>query len=474
MKKAFELYQQKRFDEVLAFLSDGDNRKNLTKSERHQLYNLKGKTLHDLGRLDEAVPAYQAAIKADPVQALAYFNLGVALKDLGKLEAAIAAYQKALKRGPAEARVYLNLASACKRLGKIAEAERYYRKMLRLKPDDTRAYRNLAYCIRYTDPGHLDIAAIEAILEKATLAQSELMNCHFALGKIHADLESHAKAFEHFRIANNYRQQQRAYNIASRENFIKTTGELFSKDFVRHMNRWGSASQVPVMVFGLPRSGKTLLETLMMKHSAISGVGEISLINEWASTMSQRLDSSERYPTCLRELTEEQVQVFAREYLARIERDAAKGTQRIISTMPAHDFHLGFIHLLFPRAKVIHCTRNPMDLGLSVYFKYFASGNLYSSEFENIAHYYSRHLQIMDHWRAVLPIDVLTVSYEDLLENPARECARVLQYLELDAEAAVMAEATASVSGKELYYWKNWQHQLQPLQQSFERYGVRV
>jgi len=296
LKKAFELYEQKRFDDVLVFLADGGNRKNLSRGQRYQLHILKGKTLHDLGRLDEAVLAYQAAIKTDPARTLAYFNLGVALKDLGKLEAAIAAYQKALKRGPPEARLYLNLASACKRLGKIAEAEQYYRKMIRLKPDDSRAYRNLAYCIKYTDPGHADIANIEALLAKANGVPGDIMNCRFALGKIYSDLGDYAKSFENFRVANSYRQQQRPYNTSRRDNFVKAARDVFSEDFVHRMNGLGSSSQVPVMVLGLPRSGKTLLETLMMKHSCVSGVGEISLINGWARTMSQRLKSSERYP----------------------------------------------------------------------------------------------------------------------------------------------------------------------------------
>jgi hypothetical protein len=228
------------------------------------------------------------------------------------------------------------------------------------------------------------------------------------------------------------------------------------------------------MVFGLPRSGKSLLETLVTKHSSVFGIGEITQINEWARTMSQRLKSGERYPICLRELTAEQVQALAKEYLARIERDAPKGTQRIITTMPAHDFHLGFIHFLLPKAKVIHCTRNPMDLGLFVYFKYFASGHLYSSSFENIAHYYSRHLEIMNHWREVLPIDVLTVQYEDLLENPAQQCTRILQYLELETEDAVLKNAISSVTKDEVHYWKNFKAELEPLRQCYERYGVRV
>jgi len=211
-----------------------------------------------------------------------------------------------------------------------------------------------------------------------------------------------------------------------------------------------------------------------MKHSCVSGVGEISLINGWARTMSQRLKSSERYPGCLREITKEQVQGLATTYLARIERDAGKGARRIIATMPAHDCHLGFIHLLFPRAKVIHCTRNPMDLGLSVYFKYFADGNLCSSAFEDIAHYYSGHLQMMDHWRAVLPIDVLTVQYEDLLENPAQQCTRILQHLELEPEPDVLKNAIASITKDELLHWKSLEAELAPLRKSYERHGVRV
>ena len=106
--------------------------------------------------------------------------------------------------------------------------------------------------------------------------------------------------------------------------------------------------------------------------------------------------------------------------------------------LPGNFLHLGLVALLFPRARVIHCRRNPVEVCLSNFMQWFAAGHRYTHALEHLAIYYQQYRRLMRHWREVLPLPVLDLHYERLVADQAGESRRLVAFLGLDWEDACL------------------------------------
>jgi hypothetical protein len=132
--------------------------------------------------------------------------------------------------------------------------------------------------------------------------------------------------------------------------------------------------------------------------------------------------------------------------------------------------------LLFPNAHIIHCTRNPLDTCLSIYFQYFGGSNDYAYNLEAIGKHYCNYRRLMKHWMA-LSIPMLNVSYEALVSNQSAVSRDIIEYcgLEWDQQCLHFHESsritrTASYGQvkKPMYStsvgkWKHYEQHLTPL-----------
>ena len=119
-------------------------------------------------------------------------------------------------------------------------------------------------------------------------------------------------------------------------------------------------------------------------------------------------------------------------------------------------FYLGFVAVLFPKAKIIHSIRNPLDTSLSSYFTNFMSKGSdmeWTSSLENIGFSYAKYIEIMKHWKKVLPIPILDVHYEDMVENFEDNARKIIDFCDLGWQSeclefykAKRSVQTASVS----------------------------
>ena len=169
---------------------------------------------------------------------------------------------------------------------------------------------------------------------------------------------------------------------------------------------------------------------------------------------------------------------LARQYLERIG-ESAHGAPRITDKMPANFLYLGLIHAVFPRARIIHMRRHPLDTCLSVYFQNFFNVSPYANDLNDLAHYYGQYLRIMQHWRATLPGDaLLEVSYEDLVRDTESWARRMVDFVGLPwdpsclefhrTERAVITASKWQVRQKintgSVGRWRKYARYLAPLQ----------
>ena len=361
---------------------------------------------------------------------------------LGEHENALELYRKLLREAPAEGReaadLHLSAAHALKTLGQQSEAIEEYRAAARARPGFGDAYWSLANLktYRFTDA---ELAQMQAAEGAASAAVVDRYHLCFALGKAHEDRAQYAESWGCYergnalvRAASRYRPEPVELNTANQQ-------RICTREFFRARAGYGVASNEPILIIGLPRSGSTLIEQILASHSQVEGTQELADIPRFVLELQGREPDLEnpRYPAILADLPGEAFVQLATRYLedTRIYRS---GRPRFIDKMPNNFRHLGLVHLMFPNAKVIDARREPMACCFGIYKQLFARGQEFAYSIPDIARYYRTYLELMEHWDRVLPGRVLRVHHEDLVEDLEGGVRRILEHCELAFEPACL------------------------------------
>ena len=475
------------------------------------LHNL-GNALCEVGDYRGARDAYARAIELEPQRADAHCQLGRAQHELGRLSEAIASYRRALALEPGHRQAQLGLATALRLEGGASEAEALCRAILQADPRHAAALSLLGDLC--TDRG--DFAAAEELFQRAlasdassapvfcsiaahrrmtsadgawlegaeSLLATRLPLAHeiglrFALGKYYDDLRRYPEAFGEYRRAHELsRRYGASYDREGLEREVEETIRRFDRPFLSQSHPGASASELPVFVLGMPRSGTTLTEQILASHPQAFGAGEVRFWDRAAELFRGAGAGAAARRHALSEL--------ARDYLARIG-ERAGGATRVIDKMPANFLQAGLIHTVFPRARILHMQRHPLDTCLSLYFQNFGDLHPHAHELDSLAHYYGQYLRITAHWRAVLPPQtLLEVPYEALVADQERWTRRMLEFIGLpwdphclDFHQAGRVVITASrwqvrqkINSGSIGRWRNYEEQLAPLKRLLDLMGA--
>lgn len=390
-------------------------------------YNL-ASVLNAQGDVASAIEAYRAVVRIRPRDAEAWNDLGVALMREGPLDEAVACFQSALQHGSEPATAYNNMGAALMDLGKLEDARSCFHRAIDADRSFARAYDNLARSRRYEDESDPDIQRIEALADEPEIPHESLGILHFALGKSYDDCGSYDKAFTHYRQANDLVAKTVTFRRQEHTALITRLIELFDRDFFAARGEFGDSTERPVFIVGMPRSGTSLVEQVLSSHPEITGGGELSCVSEIAASISRR--TGRMYPECVTSLDAPTSRSLAQVYLSRLAK-IDQHAPRVTDKTPGNFLHLGLIALLFPDARIIHCRREPMDVGLSIYFQRFAEGHQYAYDLSDIAAYYCEYARLMEHWNAVLPHRVFEVDYETLVDDQEPLTRRMIDFLAL-------------------------------------------
>lgn len=421
-----------------------------------QAHNKLGIIYRRLGRYEDALAQYQLAIDADPNFATAYNNKSVILNAFMQREQAEQACRKSLEIRPGNARAWTNLGNILRNADRNEEAIACLRKAIELDPSSASAWRDIAAVITFTSLEQEEARAILKRVEGLSAVDPSYTHLHFALGKIYADCGEYGKSFEHYRRANDAHKANNPYRPEQVESTLKRNAGFFNQLLFKNNPEFrGTDDNTPIFIVGMPRSGKTLLESLLTRHPSIHGAGELHVIRDMVNALATHPTP---YPACLAGFPQADVAKLSARYLLRARAYAPEGTVYIVDTMPTNFLHLGLIHLLLPNAKIIHCRRNALDSCLYSYFKYFDIGNEYSYDLKSLAHYYRHYQALMDHWQSALPKPILTVDYESLVRDTQSTLDRVTGFLSIDS---VTPDVTLHDS--EIDIWKHYEPYIESL-----------
>lgn len=253
------------------------------------------------------------------------------------------------------------------------------------------------------------------------------------LSRVFENAKSYEESLTYLLEAGRIRRGQIPYDAARMEAFFKSMKDTFTPELVASLKEAGAEDMTPVFILGMPRSGTTLTEQILSTHADVYAAGELDHLQDVLQIKDSHGYNLKPLQEWGRPITAKTLQVWAERYLIQM-RSGVDGAQTryITDKMPSNAVFLGFIKLMFPKAKIIHCARSGLATCLSCLKQDFTYGQGYSFTLEELADYYLWHEDLMAHWKYLFPGGFYTSQYENLVKNQAEETEKLFAYLELD------------------------------------------
>jgi tetratricopeptide (TPR) repeat protein len=300
-----------------------------------------------------------------------------------------------------------------------------------------------------TDDVRLFITKAEALLavEKDNLKTVGIVAA--AVSKIYDDLKAYDKAMHFSDMSNAAYAALRPYDPKVHEQFFENTVKCFDAAFFAKTQASSSAFS-PIFLLGSPRAGSTLLQQMLGKHSKVAPGDEFMLI----SPVVNKLGGIE-YTKAVPSLGDEEWDAFAAFYAQEIQKHkSAEGGEHIIDKQLYNYKVIGLICMMFPKAKIVHVRRHPLDVALSSYMNAFLVANEHTNKWEWMLHFYKLYDAYMAHWHAVSPIKIHDVYYPDVVGNTEETMKKAVEYLGLEWEEACASPESAGAMVKTASVWQ--------------------
>ena len=430
-------------------------------------YSNLGGILKDQGKLKDAELFIRKAIELNPNFAKAYYNLGVILQGQDKLEDAEKLYRKAIELNPNFADAYSNLGNVLRDLSKLKDAEFSYRKAIELNPNHTDAYFNLFH--HYEEINNLEklkeslneFSKIVSIKNELLLFRSRLSfrkkeqhtakklidnitsewieKCNISQNIIFwnykALIEDKIGNYDFAYSCFEKSQKNPSYDKFSKDSFLENINS-FKNNILKKGIRFNTLDDARedynlAFLIGFPRSGTTLLDTILRSHQDIEVLEEKPLIYTIQKLIEEKFNTK---LDNLYSLSGDNVMFLRKKYYGLIKKYKNKEASLIIDKLPLHTISLPLINHLFPSAKIIFTHRHPYDTVLSCFQQSFkpnrAMANLVSLQSSSIM--YDQVMNAWDLYKNNLPLDFVTSKYEDLIKNFDNHTLKILDFLGIE------------------------------------------
>ncbi len=424
-------------------------------------HNNIGAALNALHREVEAADHLAKAIKLRPDNFEAYTNLGIALMNQQKPHDAVPCFQQAYRLNQDNPELLTQLGDALEHDDRFEEAYELYSRALEAKNNtelvvrkvrnlDRRGRRDEAWDLLQTvledEPTHPGVAcqfsklgqrrglAGEAVtrlrraLEPPDLPADAQKMIYFELGALHDSLGQFDAAFDAYQRGNAL--NDRPYDHQGALDTQAAMEATYSPGWQSKLAHARNRSDKPVFIVGMPRSGTSLVEQIIDCHPLAHGAGELSWLGDASRAIAGQSGDEAGYPACMASIDSTALDRYANEFLD-FASEISDGAQRVTDKMPHNHRHLGLIEQLFPNARILHCTRDPIDTCLSCYFQSFYTGHAYSFDLEALGHHFRLYERAMDHWKRVSNLPIMEIRYEDMVANQEQISRRMIEFVGL-------------------------------------------
>ncbi len=387
-----------------------------------------GDLLDQHGRRSEAMECFRRAAASAPGTGPGRLSHAKALIAEGVPAEAEACLRQATVLDPDHWQAHWVLGSMLSESGQFDAAIECFERTIALQPQYTGAYFSLISAKRISSDDRELIGKVADRLRQDDLTDHERMVLNFGLGKAYDDLQDYAAAMRHFDAANQIRRDTRnAHGSGMAERVDRLIQHCTSTFFATSAP--GTDDEAPVLIVGMPRSGTTLVEQVISSHRLVGAGGELGFWpkagNEWDRSGMSLIDR-------------DAAARLATDYCALLHGIAPSAAR--VTDKQLYNFEwIGLILAVFPRARIIHCRRDPLDTCLSIYCTPFVTHRHYESDKAELALFYRQYARLMAHWRTVVPSErMLEIDYESIIADRESATRRLIAFCGLDWDEACL------------------------------------
>jgi tetratricopeptide (TPR) repeat protein len=346
----------------------------------------------------------------------------------GAHELALMQWRKAAALAPENAAVWSGLAAAQQNLGDIDGAIGSLRRAIAADPNNAYAYYALTATERQTVTEN-HIAALERIFAIPDSDGMNSLQAGHALAKTYEDLRNLPKSFEWLGRAKRIRGRSHVYDLERNRLAADAAMELARGPAN------GFASQEPIFIVGLPRTGTSLVDRIVSNHPEVSSAGELTNFSELMKAIAQTGPAFTFEAVTLNAAKNIDVAALGKAYVEST-RPITGSTPHFIDKAPINYMLAGLIHRALPNARIICLVREPMDACLSLYRQMIPTNNWYYDyiyRLEDTAKAYAVHRKVVAHWREKLPADrFMEIRYEDIVADLEGQTRKLIAFCGLD------------------------------------------
>ena len=435
----------------------------ILKKRKHQLFfNLLSFAYQKSGKIEKSIDIMREALALNPNHPNFLNNIGTCFYMLHKYSEAEKYFKKGLEIDNKHLHILNNLGNLKRETSKIEDSIEYYKKVLGIQNDAVPTLFNLVGIYRITNKKENSKQLCKKILElnkKFTdadrqyslvhkyvkndphliemlkkvndedLNNIEKTHVYYGIHKAYEDIKDYKSAYQYLKIGNDLLKKETKYNFSQDEKKINNFINFYKKN--KKVKTSGDHRGL-IFIVGMPRSGSSLIEQILASHKKVFGGGELPYIQEIANKIikEEKIDSS-------------LMNNYKNEYLSLIEE--LNNSSSIFTDKELLNFvNVGLILNLFPNARIINCTRNPLDNCWSIYKNYFPIKTRFVNDFKDITKFYKLYLKTMKFWQKEFPKNIFNLNYETLVENSKDQIEKILNFCDLEWDDNVMSHHKSS------------------------------
>lgn len=411
---------------------------------------------HAEGNIPEAIKYYKAFINTGFEDNTVFSNFGMLLIGLGKLKEAELFTRKALELNPNNAIAHSNLGGILRDLGKLKEAELSTRKSLELNPNLGIAYYIIS-TLKYPNKNQKwkETLFSENFLDNKS--KKDQVNIYFARANILHNEKKYQESSRYLQLANELKLDFKK----SQSDYLINKSKLLLFETDKEGINQTKITKYPESIFivGMPRSGSTLVESILSMNSKVFDLGEVNILEEsflQQKNIDEKLTLTDIYWNKISKYTEN-FYITTNKWLFNYQ-------------------YAGIISREIKNAKIIHCFRNPLDNILSIYRANFTRDNEFSSSLRDCTKIYLDQEEIMSNYKNRFRSKIYDLNYDSLVSNSDKEIKSLISWLDWKWEDSYLSphlnkrsvltsssvQIRSPINSKSIGGWKNYKDMLQP------------
>jgi tetratricopeptide (TPR) repeat protein len=369
-----------------------------------------GNLFRELGAHADALTALDLSLRLRPGHSGAVYNRALVLDALGREQEALQQIESIGPEDPLFPRARYLRGTIRQDLGDMSGAEVDFIHCTELEPDHAGAWHALVSTRRFAE-GEKIFHQLKSRLAESSGDNKARRRYLFALAKIHDDIGDYESASDYLQEANHLVDAR--YDRQAIEQRLKSLHQNFPS--IQFNSGSCAKGPNPVFIVGLPRSGTTLVESLLDGHPEIMALGELEVLPGLISDFNAAPDVDE-------------AEKLGIQYLESLPAEARR-SPLVLDKMPENFWRLGHIAAMFPGVKIIHCQRDERDVALSNFFNLYATGNNFAYRLADLAHYAACHKAIMQHWCSLMSSRIFQADYKKLVTQPRESMNAIMTFL---------------------------------------------